>query len=1290
MPPPRCLGHNAPPDDNNLHSHLPPSFPARFMTVLELYRAQRDTPSQVQAAPPSPTFRVQYQPDAPPVFHTLFAILSSQATVVAQEELDTIREAVPSPPETPSPETILEAVERVLPALSNEVMNMSIQAMEQVLRQSTNPSALKLNDVPPEVWVALCTAVPARGSTLNDSISCSSSFAEARESNGSGASLPMDDSPTHANTTPLFLAGSSMAGQLSTSYHPQSIEVEGPLLHVIGDQGHLISVHSSNTSNHQAITAQLANAPALLSVPEERLTPSYQIPPEAYNATLSLRSLASMPIRGNSIGLITGQNDRYFEAVGLMDTIRDELNQAAEGHSHYFLSEPLTILQDPAFPIQSDELCRILDLAAAALSVGPRTDNTDDVWSLLRPSDWYCAATHTMVAILRGCVRTKNVGRLGNFPLHPLRNTYRRADTLPAVDTQRDLLEAISLQIAEHLSLDNSPYLPQDSVDGIRATVWHTHEAQIRMAVTEKANEVEHKLTTMGLSELIDNLLNEASIEDISNTVKEDIALQTHSKYNNMRLDAENKAFHQMINQAMEEGKARATKEALETYTVTSKNLCKMKERQATVDADKYYQNLLNKAKEQARLKADSEFLRLLADERSAIAPRVDAEIAIKHKKLVAERRKATEAQLQALTIEEEKTLVRVTAARLGISLQVEEHTAKKVKVDQHKARPAPVTPRGRSNSTTSNTSQSNSRKRAYSPSEVIAPASQPDQDEQKTPTPKEVTMINFEIKAEPSPQPLFATPAMLSIIRDAVNIAQEINIMPSAPLQATPPTPSVIREAVNLAASILVMPSLHSTKLSIHNEENRMPVNPEHLNFADIFPPGIPLPPANVSLPPAMSQTPQFGGAEAHEDGVAPSVSPEVDKANAADIRLFALMKKFNQPIWDTIHRIEQALGDGRIPRIPQRAGPGYRSEHTNIQATRVSSASNGPVVTTQESRKRQVSQAAPPFPSEPPIPERPPPAETPIARIDDDEFPTLEPMSQGRRHRRNAAQSAIQQRRNIPGATGPEDGHINLTNNNSRIKPLFANVITQAAVACQQTVQQSTAQARAVQGQKQSGNQGAHKSPLDGNLTEVTVIRFGRLSNEEEEHKFRARNPVEIIQSVQWDLARQAKNPPAVLSGHWSTTVNTTGNFVFTIAGIIPPCDLMAIKPYLCCPFKGRTELVPTKGWTWIQLCMVPMEDLDGCVWGPEDLLSQFIANPCFQDTLICIAPHWQGNPLNNDKERSTVLAAIIDEDNSICQNALTPWHPHVRRTGKIPSMWGQSDTVTVLKMPPARTLH
>jgi hypothetical protein len=333
---------------------------------------------------------------------------------------------------------------------------------------------------------------------------------------------------------------------------------------------------------------------------------------------------------------------------------------------------------------------------------------------------------------------------------------------------------------------------------------------------------------------------------------------------------------------------------------------------------------------------------------------------------------------------------------------------------------------------------------------------------------------------------------------------------------------------------------------------------------------------------------------------------------------------------------------------------GPGYRSEHIHKQATRVPSAPNGPVVTTQVPRERQVSQAAPPFPSEPPVPERP---TTPsFARVDDDEFPEIESTSRGTRRRRNTASAVLQQRCNIPGATGPDDSHIAITNNNSRIKPLFANIITREAVAQQQNIKTSAAQARLAQGRKLSGNQGACKAPSDGNMMEVTVIRFGGLDNKEEECKFRACNPVKIIQSVQRNLSRQAKNPPAVLSGRWSTTANTTGNFVYTIAGIIPPCDLMTLKPYLCRPFKGHTELVPTKGWTWIQLQQVPTEDLDGCIWGPNDLLNQFIANPCFQDALICIAPHWQGNPLNNDKERSTVLAAIIDKDNAICQNALT----------------------------------
>jgi hypothetical protein len=168
-----------------------------------------------------------------------------------------------------------------------------------------------------------------------------------------------------------------------------------------------------------------------------------------------------------------------------------------------------------------------------------------------------------MAAILRGAVRTQHVRKAGNFPIQPLRDDYRCLDKLPHVETQRDLLEALALQIVEHLSLDNGPYLPQDSIDGIRATVWRAHKAQIRAAVAAKANKVEEWLTTMGLADLIDKLLNKASWEEITSTIREDIELQVCSKFNNQHLAEENRAYNSMIEEATKEGKAKAAAEAL-------------------------------------------------------------------------------------------------------------------------------------------------------------------------------------------------------------------------------------------------------------------------------------------------------------------------------------------------------------------------------------------------------------------------------------------------------------------------------------------------------------------------------------------------------------------------------------------------------------------------------------------------------------------------------------------------------------------------------------------------------
>ncbi|KAN0131771.1 hypothetical protein V8E53_010422, partial [Lactarius tabidus] len=434
-PPRRRLGPNAPPDEDNPHTNLPPSFPARFMSVLELYRAQRDTPSQVQAAPPSPTFRVQYQPDAPPVHHTLFAILSSQATVVTQEEFEAIRAAVPSPPETPSPEVVLEAVERVLPSLTHDAITNAVNAMEQIAAQSSAPNELELSDVPPEVWAALRVAVPTKGSSINDTISRASSFAEARDSIRSANSSPMNDSPTNP-TLPLFLPGTSGSDQFSASYHPQSIEAASQEPHVIGDQQHPIYVHSSSPRDeHVAITQRLLHAPVSITMESNRITPEFHQHEASLEASMLLRSQAGELVHPASLSGIT-TNERHEDAIEGMNAITLELNEVVEGYSHYFLRDPLTLVTDPGITIKTEELRKVLDVTAAVLSGGPNKD-PNDLWPTLRPSDWFRASTHILASIARGALRTKHVGRLGDFPLEPMRDKFLRSDSLPPLNTQR-------------------------------------------------------------------------------------------------------------------------------------------------------------------------------------------------------------------------------------------------------------------------------------------------------------------------------------------------------------------------------------------------------------------------------------------------------------------------------------------------------------------------------------------------------------------------------------------------------------------------------------------------------------------------------------------------------------------------------------------------------------------------------------------------------------------------------------------------------------------------------------
>jgi hypothetical protein len=76
-------------------------------------------------------------------------------------------------------------------------------------------------------------------------------------------------------------------------------------------------------------------------------------------------------------------------------------------------------------------------------------------------------------------------------------------------------------------------------------------------------------------------------------------------------------------------------------------------------------------------------------------------------------------------------------------------------------------------------------------------------------------------------------------------------------------------------------------------------------------------------------------------------------------------------------------------------------------------------------------------------------------------------------------------------------DDGRITTTSTQSRIRPLFANIVTQSTLLQQQQVRRSADQARAVQGRKPAGHQGPRDSKDDGNLTSDGKVQFSSVQN-------------------------------------------------------------------------------------------------------------------------------------------------------------------------------------------------
>ena len=275
-------------------------------------------------------------------------------------------------------------------------------------------------------------------------------------------------------------------------------------------------------------------------------------------------------------------------------------------------------------------------------------------------------------------------------------------------------------------------------------------------------------------------------------------------------------------------------------------------------------------------------------------------------------------------------------------------------------------------------------------------------------------------------------------------------------------------------------------------------------------------------------------------------------------------------------------------------------------------------------------------------------------------DAFPTLEATAPStklsKKARAAARKRAAKELANslVPGYAPPvpdSNGTVPL----SRIAPSWLCTTTAASTVQHQRNQGFRTVAAKVQNRSPSGSAKRSASPPSG-VIEITVVRKGGISDLAAEHAFCRRNPSSIVEAAQRALNARLKFPPTILKGRWSMKVEKNGNFIYTIAGDLSPSALPILSPFLCEPFPGDAVLVPASGWTWAQLHCVPIGDNTlGMIYDNDALYNALVANPCFKDVPLPVSPGWLGNLANFTNDIASISFAYVEKDKAITRRAM-----------------------------------
>jgi hypothetical protein len=990
-------------------------------------------------------------------------------------------------------------------------------------------------------------------------------------------------------------------------------------------------------------------------------------------ATGTREHIASLLTEGGDYSRLA-PSDLHQEAVDAMIGATDELNQAVEGYSHYFLEQPLHMLASPTFAVESVPLRRMVDVVTAVVSMGAHDDldvEHGEAWRSLMPGSWYRLSFSLLSAILRGCIRTPRIAHHGRFEFLPSLDTFRFSAQLPMPETQRDALRFMAQQLLDHIDGPHGgPLLPHAAAMTVRDAAWQAQRELIREEVRHIANPIRERISAMALSEIIDQLEAGDTVTEITHTLQLEVEEEARRKFAD-RLQAirtDTTARLKKEAEAEAEDEARILQEEWRF-----KFLDELRDKahaKAWTEQLAYWTNLFaerddvkEKAKRAAKRAGDREYYDTLEDCRANNKTIADKELSTEIADYKDQRRAALMLRADQEVAGEERELARQAAVRLGLMHPLE----------QGPSQPVPKRTRNEPRSHTAALALQDARSRSASLSTVRKRGRSASLD-----TPRQSSF-----KAHPEPSPCL--------------LAGDDDTPMNSPSESL--TGSQIAQ---VKQELVENDPLRGLRSSSHCPDNAMtddspsPPNPDwpsaaHSRHATPAPDFARLPSHFTPAPDLSSNATPFTariGGNDEDDGPAPSdrtPTAEPDPAMAAAHHITNAVR----------HEVEQRLNP-IVLQLNSLTGLMQRLSD-KVFATPAIPTTNGPLATPKLAPQNQ-NHPSPPVRQDAPVARAPvtlsPSVEVTVTApahntvtdatsevpdavnfpepVDAVMFPSIEETRlaiPSRRVKRNAENKAARekQRSAVPGATGPiptplpaphvsrvdgDDGHIPLRT--SRVRPMFASIAMQKTVNAHQAATTSGNQARAVQGRSATGKAKAGP-PMEESVTHATIIRHGGLPDAEAERALHAKPAHFLVQAAQRALDRLSRHPLRILHGSWSQNYDQTHNFSYVLSGLISPRELLKYKTQLCEPFGGsNTDLVPARGWSWAQLRNVPTVDEDGLVWSPEDLFHTFIANPCFSDALICAPPHWQGNPIFSGKNASTVLVAYIDDGHLISQRA------------------------------------